>query len=362
MKNITQQFFFICLVCVLLSSCSDQKATKIALIADLSPEESRPTWTELFSDRYEITLLETTSGSLIGQIDKIRKFRNHYYVLSSNGKTIHHFDKDGKFVSSLNRQGQGPEEYPRIEDFDVCEADGKTEVWISDNKSLKVYDATDFSFKRKISYPFVIHKFKKMENSHVLLVTGQNENILTLVDKEGEIIAEYLKKEIPYIMFRPVQFAASGSSYLFQLGISNTFVSFNPQTEQFQMGHYAGGNEFLTEKQLLEMFQTHGIDFILEANKCSYINNMISLGNIIWLQTHQGGKNYLTKVEEGQKVSTQFSYGTTLSTISDAESDDSILLYITPDRLSEHPEDVIDKFGNKIICNMEDNPYILEFF
>ena len=163
-------------------------------------------------------------------------------------------------------------------------------------------------------------------------------------------------------MFRPVQFAAYGSRYLFQLGISNTFVSFNPQTEQFQMGHYAGGNEFLTEKQLLEMFQTHGIDFILEANKCSYINNMISLGNIIWLQTHQGGKNYLTKVEEGQKVSTQFSYGTTLSTISDAESDDSILLYITPDRLSEHPEDVIDKFGNKIICNMEDNPYILEFF
>lgn len=75
-----------------------------------------------------------------------------------------------------------------------------------------------------------------------------------------------------------------------------------------------------------------------------------------------GWKNYLTKVEEGQKVSTQFSYGTTLSTISDAESDDSILLYITPDRLSEHPEDVIDKFGNKIICNMEDNPYILEFF
>ena len=237
MKNITQQFFFICLVCVLLSSCSDQKATKIALIADLSPEESRPTWTELFSDRYEITLLETTSGSLIGQIDKIRKFRNHYYVLSSNGKTIHHFDKDGKFVSSLNRQGQGPEEYPRIEDFDVCEADGKTEVWISDNKSLKVYDATDFSFKRKISYPFVIHKFKKMENSHVLLVTGQNENILTLVDKEGEIIAEYLKKEIPYIMFRPVQFAAYGSSYLFQLGISNTFVSFNQQTEQFHQQH-----------------------------------------------------------------------------------------------------------------------------
>ena len=148
MKNITQQFFFICLVCVLLSSCSDQKATKIALIADLSPEESRPTWTELFSDRYEITLLETTSGSLIGQIDKIRKFRNHYYVLSSNGKTIHHSTRMENSYRLWTGKDKGRKKYPRIEDFDVCEADGKTEVWISDNKSLKVYDATDFSFKR----------------------------------------------------------------------------------------------------------------------------------------------------------------------------------------------------------------------
>ncbi|MEI3118720.1 MAG: 6-bladed beta-propeller [Parabacteroides johnsonii] len=81
MKNIAQQFFLICLVYLLLSSCSNQKVTEIVLMADLSPEESRPKWTELFSDRYEITPLETTSGSLIGQIDKIRKFRNHYYIL-----------------------------------------------------------------------------------------------------------------------------------------------------------------------------------------------------------------------------------------------------------------------------------------
>lgn len=362
MKNIAQQFFFIYLVCLFLSSCSNQKATEIVLIADLSPKESQPKWTELFSDRYEITPLETTSGSLIGQIDKIRKFRNHYYVLSSNGKTIHHFDKDGKFVSSLNRQGQGPEEYPRIEDFDVCEADGKTEVWISDNKSLKVYDATDFSFKRKITYPFVIHKFKKMENSHVLLVTGQNENILTLVDKEGKIIAEYLKKEIPYIMFRPVQFVAYGSSYLFQLGISNTFVSFNPQTEQFRMGHYVGGNEYLSEKQLLEIFQTHGIDFIMEANQKNYINNLVTLGNTLWIQTHQNGKNYLTKVEGSRQVSTEFSYGTILSCISDTESDDSLLLYITPDQLTEYAGEAKDKFGNMIKGELDDNPYILEFF
>lgn len=359
MKNIAKLLSFICMV---LTSCLNQEATEIVLTDDLSPKESHPKWTELFSDRYEITPLETTPKCLIGQIDKIRKFQKHYYILSSNGKAIHHFDDKGKFVSALNKQGQGPEEYPRIEDFDVYEVDGKTEVWISDNKNLKIYDATNFSFKRKISYPFIIHKFKKMDNSHILLVTGQNENILTLVDKDGDIITEFLKKEIPYIMFRPVQFVAYGSDYLFQLGIANTFVSFNSQTEQFRMGNYVGGKEYLSQKQLLEMFQAHGVDFIIEANNSSYINNIVTLGGTLWIQTHQDGKNYLTKVQGEQKISTEFTYGTTLSTISDAESDDSILLYITPDQFTEAEEEVLDKFGNKINAGIEDNPYILEFF
>lgn len=359
MRPITQLFLCVCLI---FTSCSNKGRTEMFLVEDLSPKETHPKWTELFTDRYEITPLETTSQCLVGQIDKIRKYQGHYYILSSNGSSILHFDNNGKFVSALNKQGQGPEEYPRIEDFDIYKTGGKTEVWISDNQSLKIYDATRFSLIRKITYPFMIHKFKRMDNSHILLVTGQNKNILTLTDKDGNIITEYLKKEIPYIMFRPVQFVAYGSDYLFQLGISNTFVSFNKQTEKFRMGQYVAKGNYLNEKQLLELFQTHGTDFIMEANKNSYINNIMALGNTIWIQTHQNGKNCLTKVQGTQHISTEFSYGTTLSSISDTESDNSLLLYITPDRLSEYGKEVSDKFGNTITGNMEDNPYILEFF
>lgn len=362
MENIVRQFFFIGLTCLFLNACSNQKVAETVLISDFSPRESQPEWTELFSDHYELTPLETTPDCLIGQIDKIRKFRNHYYVSSSNGKTIHHFDRKGKFISSLNQQGQGPEEYLRIEDFDLYEIEGKIEVWISDNKSLNIYDANDFSFKRKIAYPFVIHKFKRLDNSHILLVTGQNKHILTLTDSNGNILSEYLEKEIPYIMFRPVQFVTYGSELLFQLGIANTFVSFNPQTEQFQMGHYVGGEKFLSEKQLLELFQTYGSHFMMEANSKNYINNLASLGKRLWIQTYYNGKNYLTKIQEDQAVTTEFSYGTTLSTFSSTESDDSLLLYITSDRLSEQTEKITDKFGNTIICKIDDNPCLLEFF
>lgn len=359
MERISKLLFFISLF---LTSCLTEKTGETVLIEKLSPAETHPEWIELFTPRYEITPLETTAECLIGRIDKIRKFRGNYYVLSTNGGNILHFNANGKFVSSLDKQGQGPEEYLRIEDFDVYETNGKTEVWISDNQNLKIYDATDFSFKRKIAYPFTIHKFKRMENSHILLVTGQNEKILTLTDETGKIQSEYLEKEIPYIMFRPVQFVTYRSKYLFQLGISNTFVSFDPQSETFQRGHFVRKGDYLSDRQLLEMFQNRGVDFVISANKGSYINNMTALGDAIWIQTHQGNKDYLTKIEGTRSISTEFSYGTTLSTLFDTESDDSLLLYIMPDRLAERQKEVTDKFGNKIVCNMEDNPYILEFF
>lgn len=244
----------------------------------------------------------------------------------------------------------------------MYEIEGQMEVWISDNQSLKVYDAFDFSFKYKIPYSFMIHKFKRLENSHILLVTGQSENILTLTDNRGNVLSEYLKKEIPFIMFRSIQFVAYGSNYLYQLGISNAYITFDPKTETFREGQFLKDNSYLSDKQLLELFSTYGTDFIMEANKGSYINNVLGMRDIVWIQTCNSGKNYLTKVQGEQTVSTEFSYGTVLSTISVGDSDDSILLYITPDQLSEYGKEVADKFGNKIEGKMEDNPYILEYF
>lgn len=347
----------------LLTACSGNKQESGVLLNNFTkPTEMHPEWPALFTEKYAITPLETTPDVLVGQIDKIKKLKGHYYISSSGGQSIMHFNEEGKFVATLNKVGQGPEEYHRIEDFDVYEIDGQTEVWISDNQSLKVYDAFDFSFKYKIPYSFMIHKFKRLTNSHILLVTGQSENILTLTDKEGNVLSEYLKKEIPFIMFRPIQFVAHRTDYLYQLGISNAYIAFDPQTETFRKGQYSTEQSYLSEKQLLELFNTFGTDFIREANNSAYINNILSLGDITWVQTHNAGKKYLTKVDADQIVSTEFSYGTVLSTISVGDSDDSILLYITPDQLLEYGKEVADKFGNTITYKMEDNPYLLEYF
>lgn len=361
MRN-TSILFYILLCLFSVSSCNQQKHQVTLLGKFTVPQEDHPEWTDLFTDKYTITPLETTPESLVGEINKIKKFNGHYYI-SSAGKSILCFNEKGKFVTSLNKMGQGPEEYLRIEDFDVYEINGKTEIWISDNKSLKIYDANDCTFLNKISYPFIIHKFKCLDNSHILLVTGQNDHSLTLTDKNGNILSEYLKKEIPYLMFRPVQFVKYGSEYLFQLGISNTYIAFDSKTETFNKGLFSNDEVYLSDIQLLELYNTYEMEFIREANKSSYINNIIPLNETFWIQTCYAGKKYITKIEkDGKTTSTEYSYGTFVSTITVGDSENSLLLYLTPDQLLESEKQYTDRDGNEITCQIDDNPCIVEFF
>jgi hypothetical protein len=324
------------------------------------PEEMNPVLSSLFTDTYKITPLETTDECLLGRIDKIKKIKGHYYISSNSGYIIH-FNEQGKFVASLNRLGQGPEEYHRIEDFDVYEIEGKIEVWISDNVSIKVYDGYDFSFKYKIPFPFVIHKFKRLENSHILLVTGQSDFSLTIADKDGNIISEYLKREIPFLMFRPYQFIKNDSAYLYQLGISNKYIALNQETETFSEGVFTADKHFLSDKGLLNLFDRYGTEFIREANKGTYINHLKLYKGSIWINTYHAGKNYLTKYTSAlPAVSTVYSENSLIdndlfalknssfmATIMDCESDDSILMYIDAYTMG---------------CNAEDNPCIIDFF
>lgn len=366
------------LLCLsLVTSCLNREEYPVLLENLTLPQEMNPRLSALFTGKHLITPLETTPESLIGRIGKIRKFQGYYYILS-DGQSILRFNEAGKFISSLNKTGQGPDEYHRIEDFDVYDAGGgQTEVWVSDNLNLKVYDAADFSYKYKIAYPFVIHKFKRMENGHILLVTGQSDYSLTLTDEKGNILSEYLEKEFPFLMFRPVQFVACGSEYLYQLGISNTFVAFNPDTETFRRGNYSKDKSFLSDKQLLQFYESKGMEFIMEANRGNYINNVISYYNdIIWVNTYKNGRNYLTKVLPDKTVSTVFSVDSSIendlfglnnssfiSTITMGESDDSLILYIDSYILSDSDSDsdILDKYGNKILLSPEDNPCMIEF-
>lgn len=102
-------------------------------------------------------------------------------------------------------------------------------------------------------------------------------------------------------MFRPVQFVKYGSEYLFQLGISNTYIAFDSKTETFNKGLFSNNEVYLSDIQLLELYNTYEMEFIREANKGSYINNIIPLNETFWIQTYYAGKKYITKIEKRRK-------------------------------------------------------------
>ena len=72
----------------------------------------------LFSNS-EIVRLETISESIIGgNINKIRKFDNKYFI-SYDNKAVVVFDHQGKFLHRIEEVGHGPGEYILLNDFDV---------------------------------------------------------------------------------------------------------------------------------------------------------------------------------------------------------------------------------------------------
>jgi len=359
-----KQIYILTIILSIFASCSNSEDNNKSVLLEglLVPQENEPNLGTLFTENLTITHLETTDESLIGQIDKIIKFKGHYYICSSRGRHIHRFNDEGKFISSLNNPGEGPEEYLRIEDFDVYEVNGEIEVWISDNVSLKIYDASDFSFKYKIPYPFMIHKFKRIDDSHILLVTGNSEYILTLSDEKGNVVSEYLEKEIPFIMFRANQFISYKSSYLFQLGVANAYVAYNHDTNDFEKGVFAKEESFITDRELLDLFEVNGIDYLGKINDDIYINNMVMNNEIIWILINNNRKRYLTKYFKGEMVSTEIPSNSFLSSFSMGVSDESLLLYASPEQILEYEDELLDKYRNKTTYNSEDNPYILEFF
>ena len=358
MKPIVNVSVFVAVLLDLLSCGSPQQQ---ALVQALSiPHEDDAKWTELFTDRYVVVPLQTDSACMVGVIDKIKKQGGDYYIASS-GSTLHRFNKEGRWVCTLDRRGQGPEEYIRIEDFDVYKIAGRTEIWISDNKNLKMYDADTGDFIRKISFPYLIYKFRRLPQGDILLVTGQNDHLLTLVDAEGRELSTCLEKEIPFVMFRPVQWVRYGQNYLFQLGISNGYVLFDTESESFSRGVYSGESSYLSENDLISLFDSQGIEFIREANKHTYLSNVITAGRRIWFEIYHAGRLYLSTIVDGGMLSTEMEKGSPLSTFVIGDSESSLLLYLQPDQLQESGVALVDAAGHQIQVQPDDNPILVDF-
>ena len=122
------------------------------------------------AERVEIVKLETSDKSLLSNIFKLEVTDNDIWIAHMRDERIYRFSRDGKFLNTVGKQGDGPEEYVRLHDFIID--DKKKEVYVIPTmKGVKVYDF-EGNFMREQTNQWVSQIFSG--SSHrIILYDGQ---------------------------------------------------------------------------------------------------------------------------------------------------------------------------------------------
>lgn len=90
-----------------------------------------------FVEHVEIIPLEETKQSLLPRVEFYYKLSNGFAIRDYNTKSLVLFDTNGRFVTAINKFGEGPEEYKEISS--AWERDGKVELYSGLSKSLSQF-------------------------------------------------------------------------------------------------------------------------------------------------------------------------------------------------------------------------------
>lgn len=351
MKTLIKKYTLI-LVTTFLFACNNNSVDEIIIKTNQFKRINNIKASELFSNNYKYIELEKQGANKIGRVNKIIKYENAFYILSDDNRIIH-FDSSGNYVSMLNKVGKGPDEYMRIEDFNIVKSNNKIQIWLADYSNLKKYDYTNsWRQTEKIAFPYVINKFKVLKNRNILLLTGQSKQSLTLVDSNANMISQYLDKQIPFLIFKPVQFTNHQNMTIFPLGVANEFVYLPEESSDFKHGNYLTSDEFISKHELIEMFQKKGYEYLSSLRTESYINNIRFLQNRAFLQVTINGERFLI-VEKDSDTFIKVKFAPNSEVVDDisplhntnylsnflyGESDSSIIFL-------QEPESMDDKYG-----------------
>jgi hypothetical protein len=121
--------------------------------------------------------------------------RGDIYVLDSGAYRVQKYDKEGKYLQTIGRQGQGPGEFERPINLHL---DKNRNLYVAEMRKIHMFDP-DGEFLKTITIPFFYMDFATdgtknfVVTGHVRTESAQNLGVL-LIDSQGEIIkkiAEY---------------------------------------------------------------------------------------------------------------------------------------------------------------------------
>lgn len=344
-------FFLICIQPLFQYACNSDNNKDCTLINNFKiSSNEKSDLASFFGDKSSKTTLEENEEFPVGKIEKAIKRFDHYYLLTREN-IIFEYNLEGKFLSVLNKKGGGPDEYNAVLDFDVYKIDDKLEIWVSDYKSIKKYRYNgEWTMVDKINVSFLVHKFIRIDDDCLLVMAGQNDKTLNLVNNKGEIFNSFLEKEIPFLTFKPLQFVTYNNQIVFQLGMSNDVVRFDKEARQFSYCKLTNHDQFLTKDQLKNLYKEKGDDYFLSFKDKSYIKTVRKFRDALIMDYSIQSKRYIALFQSNKEQIhiPYFSSDSEMDQLDDntlallsmflADSDNSLMLIKEPVETTDHVE------------------------
>jgi len=147
-----------------------------------------------FADSIDVIPLETKDECLIGWIPRIIATDDRYYISSAIGykhRKLLVFDKQGRFIRQIGKEGQGPKEYIELKDFSVF---NDSIIKITEVYNMISYDK-DGNFIRKVKQketPLAMLSLKGKTFVPTFRPTLCNDKLLAVLDSEDKFVSHQI--------------------------------------------------------------------------------------------------------------------------------------------------------------------------
>jgi len=201
-------------ITLLIFGCSSEKPNKEFKIIDLenSIGKSKAVYLSEIAESIEYIPLETRKESIVGQIlsDRLKLEDNLIVIEFAGNRNLKIFQRDGKFVDTLNKVGNGPDEVLTISDIDF--SPGKKTISLYDTYKLIEFDIfgnkirkIDVS-KTKLYCEYLTGFTKLGDNYYVFPASNydfhiKSEYSIFVLDTLSQIVLKtpYPKEEIEFV-------------------------------------------------------------------------------------------------------------------------------------------------------------------
>lgn len=185
----------IIVVCLSLTSCTkvDRKSTVKEIRVNNFPKNLTVNFEKYF-DSSGVIALETSTVSLIGDINRISIFNEHIYILDRATNSVFIFDKTGKYISKIHEIGIDEGKYIGIMDFAIDEP-GKR-ILVHSHKPYKlIYYTLDGKFLSEVPLDGFYKNINIPVKNKLLTINSTGNQIMNVIDLTNKDESGYIDKD-----------------------------------------------------------------------------------------------------------------------------------------------------------------------